>query len=245
LALCCLAAASQSYAVPVQLVANGDFETGDFSAWTITDLAPGSGTFFINPNDGSPAPLSGTGGPLAVNPGGGSFFAVSDQTGPGTHALTQSLLAPLGTTSLLFSFDMFMNDFSGGLNPTVDPLGLDHTGPTNQHARIDILTATAAALSTAPADIITSILAPVPAPAIVGGINPWIISPVFDLTPFISAGDSFQVRFAETDNSGFLTLGVDNVSVIAGVTRANPVPLPATLWLFSLGLAGIGWQRRR
>jgi hypothetical protein len=226
-------------------VSNGGFETGDFSGWTVTDQALGSGTFFINANDGSAAPLSGVGGALAINPGGGGFFALSDQTGPGTHALTQSLLAPIGTSSLMFSFDMFMNDFSGGLNPTVDPGGLDYTvGATNQHARIDILTATAAALSTAPADIITSILAPVPAPAISGGINPWVSSGLIDLSAFISAGDSFQVRFAETDNSGFLTLAVDNVSVIADVTRTTPVPLPATLWLFGAALAGLGLQRR-
>lgn len=234
-----LLALPRAEAVPIQLVTNGGFETGggSFTGWTVTDLAGGSGSFFINPNDGlTPAPLSGSGGALAFNPAGGSSFAVTDQTGPGTHALTQTVVVPTGASSVLFSFDMFMNDFSG-VNPTVDPLGLDHTGPANQHARIEILTAAAAIFSTSPADIIASILAPAPTPSLPGGINPWISSPIFDLTAALGGGGSFQIRFAETDNSGFLTLGVDNVSLIADVTA---VPLPPTALLFGLGLFMLG-----
>jgi hypothetical protein len=174
---CCLVLATVTSAQGAQLITNGGFETGTFAGWTVTDLAPGSGTFSIAPNDGvSPSPISGVGGPLALNPSGGSFFAVADQTGPGTHALTQSFVVAPGS-SVALTFDMFMNDYSS-INPTVDPAGLDHTvGASNQHARIDILTAGAAPFSTAAADIVTSILAPVPAPAIVGGINPWVSSP--------------------------------------------------------------------
>lgn len=224
------------------LLTNGDFESG-LTGWTVTDQAGGSGSFFAQPNDGSGAPLSGNGTP--INAAGGTTFAVSDQTGPGAHAITQSFVVPVGSSSVTMTFDLFMNDYSGGSNPTVNPAGLDYTVVgTNQHARIDILTSTASALSTAPADIVTSVLFPVPAPAIPGFGNPWVSSSVFDLTAALGAGGTFQVRFAEVDNSGFLTLGVDNVDISA-VSVA--VPEPASLAIFGFGALGLvaGGIRRR
>jgi len=85
---------------------------------------------------GSTTPLSGAS--TAANPGGGSFYAVSDQAGPGTEAISQTFTVPPGTVQLLLSFEMFVDDPSGA-GPIVDPAGLDHSGPPNQHARVDLL----------------------------------------------------------------------------------------------------------
>tara|TARA_R110002049_G_scaffold72490_6_gene187398 strand:- start:87771 stop:88517 length:747 start_codon:yes stop_codon:yes gene_type:complete len=230
----CIASPSQTNA---GLLVNGDFESG-LAGWTVTDLAGGSGSFFSQPNDGSLTPLSTLG--TAINPLGGLLFAVSDQTGPGTHALTQSFSVPAGS-SVAMSFDMFLNDYSG-LSPVGVGLGLDHTGGTNQHARVDILTSTADPLSTAIPDVVASVLVPVPAPAAYFTVNPWISSPVFDLSAELGAGGTFQVRFAETDNSGNFHLGVDNV-VIEAV--GGQVPEPTSLAIFALGIAPLTGIRRR
>jgi len=243
LAVAAVLAASATTAPAAELITNGGFEVGGLAGWTVTDLAGGSGSFFAQPNDGTTLmPLSGIPAAL-VNPGGGTTFAVSDQTGPGTHALTQAFTTPGSFTSLALTFDMFMNDFSS-INPTVDPSGLDHTtGGTfapNQHARVDILSATAGAFSTAPADIVTSILAPVPGAG--AGPNPWISSPLFDLSALLAPGTSYQIRFAEVDNSGFLNLGVDNVSISA--LSSVPVPAGLPLILTALGALGIFARRR-
>lgn len=167
------------------------------------------------------------------------MFALTDQVFPGAHALTQSFVVPVASPSVTMTFDMFLNDYSG-LNPTVDPAGLDYTAPVNQHARVDILTSTASPLSTAAIDIVTSVLFPVPAGLV--GVNPWVSSPVFDLTAALGAGGTFQVRFAEVDNSGFFNLGVDNVVITAG---AAAVPEPSSLAIFSLVGVGVLWKRRR
>lgn len=229
-----------SNATAVELLTNGDFETGALTGWTVTDLAGGSGTFLASANDGSAPPFpGGSGGATAINPGGGTTYAVSDQGGPGAHALTQAFVTPGAFSSITFSFDQFMNDFSGGSNPTVDPGGLDHTVlATNQHARVDILTGGAHPLSTAPADIVLAVLVPVPAAG--AGPNPWISSPLFELAPILAPLTSYQVRFAEADNSGFLNLGVDNVSVFA-----TAVPAPAALPLLLGGIALLGFAARR
>ena len=71
--------ASLAGAAPIELVTNGDFETGSFTGWTVTDQAGGSGNWFID-TPGSSTPMNGL--PTAANPAGGSFYAVTDQGGP-------------------------------------------------------------------------------------------------------------------------------------------------------------------
>ena len=47
------ALASQASAAGGNLLTNGNFETGDFTGWTVTDQAGGSGSWFVG---GSGAP---------------------------------------------------------------------------------------------------------------------------------------------------------------------------------------------
>ncbi|HXG25089.1 MAG TPA: hypothetical protein VNJ09_11080 [Chthonomonadales bacterium] len=135
------------HAYAQELITNGDFETGTLAGWIVTDLAGGSGTWAIDDADGL-TPISGN---ATVGPAAGLLYAVSDQEGLGTHALEQAFTVPAGALSVILSFDMFVNDWSG-VGPIVDPSGLDHnsggTGAANQHARVDIMTAGAAPFDT-------------------------------------------------------------------------------------------------
>lgn len=84
-------------------IINGDFETGDFSGWTL--MNSGSGTFVIN--DGTHDPLSPD-GPLP--PYSGNFSALSDQGGPGIYLIYQDVtLPPDATSATLYWVDMIRN----------------------------------------------------------------------------------------------------------------------------------------
>lgn len=214
----------------VELITNGDFETGTTAGWTVTNLMPGSGDFFIG-TPGAPTPLSGFATSGVGGSGSfGSFYAITDQTGPGTHEILQSFTLPALTTSAMLTFDMFVNDSDGG--PIVDPLGLDHTGAPNQHARVDILTAGALPLSTAGGDVVANLYIGNDPQA--SNPNPFTAYSIDLLAAGLTPGSTYQLRFAETDNQGFFHQGVDNVSIIAEV-----VPEPGTL-VALLSLAAVG-----
>jgi len=226
-----LAIAQAAWAVP--LLTNGGFETGTFAGWTVSDRAGGSGTWSVA--SGTVTPFSGfpTAGPAA-----GTFYAVSDQGGAGTHALTQSFGVPIGATSVVLSFDMFVNDqsFSGGI---VNPIGLDHTGSANQHARVDLLTAAAGPFDTGAADVIGNFYLGVDA----GALPHPYTNYVFDITGLVTPGGTYQIRFAEVDNQLFFHQGVDNVSIEA---TAAAIPEPGTLALVGavfLSLVGLRHTR--
>jgi len=231
-ALLSLFFAHTAQAAVIDLITNGDFETGDFTGWTSTDLLPGSGQFFID-TPGTTTPTSGQA--TAPNPTGGNFYAVSDQGGPGTHAIEQTFFVPFDVLTLTLTFDMFVNNQAAAT--IVDPMfGLNHTGlpMPNQHGRVDILSAGSAAFDTG-AGVITNLF--IGADPIANNPNPYI-SYLFDLTGLLTGG-SFDLRFAETDNQLFFNLGVDNISLIA-----TTVPEPNILFLFGAGLVLIGVTRR-
>ena len=221
------AASAPAAAAPIELLTNGDFEAG-LASWTVTDQIGGIGSWFAT------GALSGPGSSLpTVGPAGGVLYAVSDQTGPGTHALTQSFLVPIGATSVTLGFDMFINDYGGG--PIIDPAGLDFTAFPNQHARVDILSATASPFDTG-AGVITNLFnGVVPGGS---GPNPWTAYG-FDISSFVPAGSSYVLRFAEVDNQGNFLHGVDNVMLQARV------PEPATLTLLGLAFMGLAATRRK
>lgn len=229
-------ALSTVQASAVELIVNGDFETGDFTGWQVLDQAGGSGSFFIDDNDGA-TPFSAL---STVGPASGSFYAVSDQTGPGAHVILQSFTVPIDATSVIVSFDWFVNDYSAGL--FIDPAGLDYTVPINQFATFDILTAAADPFGTDPSESVFNLLEA----ATPTGPNPYLFR-AEELFGIVTPGATYQLRIGEVDNQGNLNFGVDNVSVSTDGIPLPPVQAsaPATLALMGAGLISIAGVRRR
>ncbi|MCB1886550.1 MAG: PEP-CTERM sorting domain-containing protein [Rhodocyclaceae bacterium] len=218
--------AAAVHAAPIELITNGGFETGTAAGWTLTDAGSG-GTEVTSAN----APSNGT----FTTPGAssGTFYAVTSQGGPGTHALSQVFSVGAGAQSVVLSFDMFVQTQQ---LVNVNSAGLDHTATPNQHARVDILTSTAGAFETGPGVLANFYL----------GIDGLPTQPYtsyqFDVTSLLSAGGTFALRFAQVDNLGNFNMGVDNVSLL--LTTAD-VPEPSSLALFGIALAGLGYRRRK
>lgn len=229
------AAALVAVAAPVtaqELITNGGFETGDYTGWSTNVQAGSSGNLTVIAN-GANGPISNSA--TQVNAGGGAFVSMTDQGGPGAYDLRQSFLVPLGATSVILTFDHVATDWSGS-GGIVDPIGLDFTGPANQHARVDLLVGTAAAFSTAPADILATFYLGVDA----GTPASWTTSITNNITGFVTPGQSYIIRFGQVDNQLFFNQGVDNVSVFAA-----GIPEPATWAMLISGFGMIGFAARR
>ncbi len=210
-----------------ELIENGGFETGDFQFWTVTDLPGGDGSWFVS-TPGATTPISNS-ATSAVG-SSGSFYAVTDQNGPGSHSLTQSFTVPVGTLSAILSFSYFANDSDSG--PIVDPDGLTDITDPNQHTRVDLLTGTAGPFDTGPSEVLANFYLGVDDQM----TNPNPFTPYsFDITALVSGGGTFQIRFAEVDNQFFLNAGVDNVSVLVDFSPpVGVVPEPASLLVWSM-----------
>lgn len=130
-----IALATASWANSAELIANGDFETGDFSGWTVTSQAGGSGSDYVI-RTASATPLSNF--PTPGGPPNNDFVVVSDQMGRGTHALSQAVTVAGPAASVVLSFGMFVNDCNGG--PYIDAVALMiRPPPTNRAGSISSL----------------------------------------------------------------------------------------------------------
>ncbi|OUS15641.1 hypothetical protein A9Q88_10170 [Gammaproteobacteria bacterium 50_400_T64] len=212
------------------LITNGDFETGDFTGWN-TSQAGGS-SLLVTANPGDPT--------LGSSPTNNFYAFAGNQGGPSQNIFWQSFVVPTALTALTFSFDYAYENFAGAgfVNPTPDTLS--HTGVSNQQFRVEILNGTALFDTVDPTDIIFSAIQTAP-----GSLDPqpWasFSQNVFSaVSPF--QGQNLQVRFAQADNQGPFDIGFDNVSLSASTTA---VPEPATLALLALGVAGIGFSRKK
>ena len=110
---------------------------------------------------------------------------------------------------------------------------LDYTVPNTMQGRVDILTAGASAFNTG-----TGVVKNLYDGADGGPTNgdtppdPWIAYS-YNITPYVGQGGTFQLRFAASDNDGYLIMGVDNVSI----TATAAVPEPSAFILTMLGIA--------
>jgi hypothetical protein len=160
-----------------------------------------------------------------VGANSGTYYAVTDQAGPSTFALQQNFTLGSSPLTVILTFSLFANDDSG--TPTVNPGGLDHNAVPNQHARVDLVTASALAFDTGAGVLANFFLGADGGPA-PNGYTQYSL----DISSLVAGGGTFGLRFAETDNQGYFNLGIDDVSIQAA-------PEPATTALFASGLLAV------
>ena len=207
-----------------ELISNGDFESGDFSHWTLANQ--GAGGFTIE------APEAGQtqdGYETAVNPDGGANYAVTEHPGSsGTHVLLQTFTISEANLSVILTFQMFANVWSYST-------AVHGTTTGSLYARVDILSGDATAF-----DLGTGVLSNLYLGADPESPNAYLPY-TFDISSTVTAPGTYQLRFAEIDdNIGAISQGVDNVSI-----QVAPVPEPASLFLLGIGGAGLIWKGRK
>ncbi len=193
-------------------VVNGDFETADFSGWTVDSTSSSSTGSWFN-YTGTTAQLTGAALSSTIPaPPQGTRAAIADQVSPGRRILYQDVaLAPDQEHTLTAS--VYYVAQQGALTGSGT---LDYTGPGVETYRVDVMKPAAALDSVAAADVLVSIFA-------THAGDPQRREPASvtaDLTPF--AGQTVRLRFAEADNAGVLNAGVDDVKI--SDDKAAPVP---------------------
>lgn len=196
-----------------ELLDNGDFEFGNLAGWTVS--AAGLGSVFAD-TPGTTLPISGL--PSAPNGGGGTTYSVSDETGPGTHALSQTFTVPADASSAVLSFDMFVNNWNsaaagapGPHGTFIDAAGLDHTTANpNQHGRVDLVNTGFGPFDTSAGAVVNNYY--IGADPLSPPENPYTNYNIV-ITGDVVPGQTYDIRFAETANMYFMNQGVDNVSI--------------------------------
>ena len=197
-----------------ELIVNGGFETGTFSGWTPTDQAGGSGSFYVQ-SYGAGTPINGFATP--TQSGGGNYFASTDQSGPGSHTISQTFNAIIGGAFTL-SFNGYANDQSGA-GPV--GTGTDYNTIPNQHFEVNLNG------NQVYYGILTS---------------QWQ-NYTFGVGSFILNGAN-TISFTEVDNQLFLNAGLDNIS-LNSPTGSVPEPSTWAMMLLGFGAIGVSMRRRR
>jgi hypothetical protein len=203
------------------LVLNGSFELNAvagsrvFTDWTTNDL--GSGFWAVE------AGTSYAGFTVAA-PTVGSFAAMTQQPGPGSHVLYQDVTLPAGASTL--SFDIAVFNRAGSF---ISPASLDENAGPNQQARVDIMNPSAP-LRDVGAGVRRNVFQTHPG-------DP-LLEPYRHITADLSdfAGQTIRIRFAEADNQLFIQTGVDNVQIVS--SDATP---PTVTPVISGTLNASGW----
>jgi PEP-CTERM motif len=206
-----------------ELFVNGGFEANAgrgstaFTSWLTGGTAASDDNFYADNSANDSTPVNGN---PTVGPFAGTWYGVSDMSGlqsPESSYIVQLVTIPLGTTSVIFSGEMFVNDIFGG---------------SGSGAEIGIWAAAANVLTTAPLFVIQAFVDT----ATAGGPNPYVLY-TLDVTAQVTAGSSYQFGVLEEDETGPINVGVDNFSLAA--TGSLATPEPATLIPTALLGAGI------
>jgi hypothetical protein len=219
-ALVC-ALAGEAQAVTIN---NGGFESG-FSSWTRVDQVGSDGGFALQ--TGNTSPVNGF---SVVAPPEGATAAMSDQQGPGAHALYQDFFVDASASARFIKFSLYLNS---GVEFT-NPGSLDFATPSlNQQARVDIMTTSADPFSVAGGDVLQTLFQTQSSDPLESGYTNYLI----DVTSLLQAhqGQTLRLRFAEADNVSFLNFGVDDVAFVER-NGGDLVPEPSSLALAASGL---------
>jgi len=170
----------------VEMISNGDFESGSLSGWTVTNW--GSGGWVVNTGSFDPY---GNAGPIA--PISGSYDALTHQNNPGFHALAQSFVVPAEITSAVLAWSDRIRNSAGTFVDSIQEwqvLVKDSGGNTIQEV-----------FATNPGD----------APWQTGPN-----SRSFDLTSLLQfrEGQTLQISFEERDNLTTFNASLDDVSLL-------------------------------
>ena len=199
-----------------EFIINGDFETGDFNGWTLTNSGFGFG-FQIN--DGTPDP-PGASGPIA--PISGNFDAYSSQVGPGSNIMCEAMLVPSGITSATLSW-----------NDRIQNRALVFSDP-NQEYRVEITDAGGTPIqeifSTNPGD-----------PLIQLGPN----NRSFDVTLLLQSleGQNIRLKITQQDNLLNFNVNIDDISLIieTGPVGGELLPIDSTALILA-GAQSFSWM---
>jgi len=187
-------------------VTNGGFETGSLAGWTAVDQAGSDGSWLAY--RGTSAPDSGS---VLPAPPVGTFAAITDQLGHGSHVLYQDLT--IDSDAPMLSLTVF---YVNQADRFVDGPGLDYTQGDNQRFRVDVLRAGADPFSVASADIVTTIFS-------TSASSPLeLAATVMQVDLRGQIGQTVRLRLAEVDTLQFLNAGVDGVVLTASSSPVGP-----------------------
>lgn len=186
-----------------ELITNGGFETGDLAGWTDAYVSGASGN--ISAVDATVAPLSGL---STAGTSEGAYYALFDQDENFAGVLFQSFTVPIGDDEIVLTFDMFVLDTSKAGPLDAGFIGYGGIDIENQHVRVDVLSSVAGTFDTGGTVLENLYLD-------VDGYAPVLpyISYSFDLSPYLAPGETYVLRFAESSSEGYMSTGVDNVSI--------------------------------
>lgn len=212
-----------------ELIQNGDFETNDFTGWTVLDN--GVGNFLVY--SGTALPQSGN---TVLAPPEGNFAAITDQDAGGDHIIYQDISIPANSNAT-FSAIVYIENIAGNYSkPTPDSLSF--LDVPNQQMRVDIMDP-AAPIDDIGAGVLQNIfITNVGDPASLGYTNI-----TADLSVF--SGQTIRIRIAEVDNQLFFHGAVDAISVDAISANIAPAPIPTLsewsmiLLVLLLGFVGL------
>lgn len=173
-----------------EIIVNGGFETGNFNGWTVGHVGNSSNNMYINSS--TTAPISGIATPGAKS---GSYYAVSDQYGPGSQTLMQSFTTVAGANYVL-SYDMFVNSYAA-------------YDPNNQFSSVDLLASDGS--------VIQNFFNGAPAQSAYTNYS-------FDISDLVGNG-TYSLRFLSLQNNNYQEQGVDNVSILETAAVPEPVSI--------------------
>ena len=215
-----------AFANPIEQITNGDFESGTFSGWTVSNT--GSGNWNIN--DGTFVSQS----PLGLTPPiSGGFDALTDQGGPGTHMLSEPFVVPSGVVSANVNWNDRIFNWAGVF---MDP---------NQEVRVEIRDSTGA-------NVLATIFSTNPGDTLLQA-GPNIRS--FDITSIMQSleGQTVRLCFEEEDDMFFFNYIIDDVSLTIDtmLVGGESLPIDSTAlilaaaqspaaWLTALTIAALG-----